>query len=99
VIVLKPISEAEESTTDAEAKELQQAWVSGLNNGTSTAVSNPASPIVLKSPSLTFYCSRQVSPLKEVELYCEAAKFPYRLHSLGPVWSEKEIESVLSSFE
>ena len=86
-------------TTDAEARELPQAMVSSLNNGTSTAVQRPASLIVIKSPSLTFYCARRVNPLKEVELDCSAAKFPYTVRGIGPLWSETEIESVVSSFE
>jgi len=99
VLVMNPISQSEESTTDSEARELRQAWVSSLNKGTSAAVQSPASLLVINGPSLTFYCAKQVNPLKEIELYCSAAKFPYTLRATGPLWSENEIESVVSRLQ
>ena len=55
--------------------------------------------IVVKAVSTNIYCMRTTILEQSVELRCHTADVPFVITSEGPLNAEKEIETILSTFE
>ena len=55
--------------------------------------------VVVSASSTNMYCLRTLLERKELELRCDVVRTPIVITAIGPPESEKEIESILSTFD
>jgi hypothetical protein len=80
-------------------EEIRKSLESFVNNDKETGNDVTQSSLVIVSAvSTNMYCLKTLLERKDLELRCDVVGTPIVIKSIGPPESEKEIESVLSTF-
>lgn len=98
-ITINAIPARDVPETDDILSAAEQKMLLHMNERRNSITPEPATQVIIRSPTAAFYCIKEVLNDGEFTLHCSAAGLSYQIEGSGFEKWEKETESIISSWD